>query len=40
MTVMLMYWTCYENREEGKMYFYRDIYDRDKLVLKELKRGR
>lgn len=25
MTVMLMYWTCYENHENGKMYFYKDV---------------
>jgi len=36
MTVMIMYWTCYEDREEGKMYFYRDIYGRDKKILSEL----
>lgn len=36
MTVMLMYWTCYENHENGKMYFYKDVYDRDRVILEEL----
>jgi murein L,D-transpeptidase YcbB/YkuD len=36
MPVMIMYWTCYEDREEGKMYFYSDIYGRDKKILSEL----
>jgi len=40
MTVMIMYWTCYEDREEGKMYFYRDIYGRDKKILSELQETR
>lgn len=40
MTVMIMYWTCYEDREEGKMYFYSDIYGRDKKILSELYEGR
>jgi len=31
---MLMYWTCYE--EDGKIYFYKDHYGRDKMILKEL----
>jgi len=38
MPVMLMYWTFYEN--EGKMYFYRDTYGRDKRIIKELKDSR
>jgi len=38
MHVMLMYWTCYQ--EEGKMYFYKDIYGRDKMILKELREDR
>ena len=33
MPVMLMYWTCFMN--EGQIYFYKDIYDRDKMILKE-----
>jgi murein L,D-transpeptidase YcbB/YkuD len=40
MPVMIMYWTCYEDREEGKMYFYGDIYGRDKKILTELNEGR
>ncbi len=40
MTVMIMYWTCYEDREEGKMYFYSDIYGRDKKILSELYESR
>jgi len=36
MTVMLMYWTCYENHENGKMYFYKDVYNRDQKILDEL----
>lgn len=40
MTVMLMYWTCYEFAEDGKMYFYRDIYGRDPKILNELKENR
>jgi murein L,D-transpeptidase YcbB/YkuD len=40
MTVMLMYWTCYEDEEEDKMYFYRDIYGRDKKILAELNESR
>jgi len=38
MTVMLMYWTCLQ--EEGKMYFYKDVYGRDKMILKELREER
>jgi murein L,D-transpeptidase YcbB/YkuD len=30
MPVMLMYWTCYENEDDGRIYFYRDVYGRDK----------
>jgi murein L,D-transpeptidase YcbB/YkuD len=40
MPVMIMYWTCYEDREEGKMYFYNDIYGRDKKILSELNETR
>jgi len=40
MPVMIMYWTCYEDREEGKMYFYNDIYGRDKKILSELYESR
>lgn len=36
MTVMLMYWTCFEDIQDSEMYFHRDIYGRDKAVLKEL----
>ena len=39
MPVMIMYWTCYVNTE-GRIYFFRDIYGRDKKVLKELKKRR
>lgn len=38
LTVMLMYWTCYENHENGKMYFYKDVYNRDQKILNELKK--
>jgi len=34
--VMLMYWTCYENNIDGRVYFYRDVYGRDKKILSEL----
>ena len=34
--VLLMYWTCYDNEETGKMYFYKDVYNRDKVILDEL----
>jgi murein L,D-transpeptidase YcbB/YkuD len=40
MSVMIMYWTCYESREEAKMYFYSDIYGRDKKILSELNESR
>lgn len=36
LVVMIMYWTAYE--EDGKLYFFEDIYERDKKVLKELKK--
>lgn len=36
MPVLLMYWTCYEDEENGKMYFYKDVYNRDKVILEEL----
>jgi len=36
MPVLLMYWTCYENHENGKMYFYKDVYNRDQKILDEL----
>lgn len=36
MPVMIMYWTCYVNRQDGKMYFFRDVYGRDKKILAEL----
>jgi murein L,D-transpeptidase YcbB/YkuD len=35
-----MYWTCFEDEEEDKMYFYRDIYGRDKKLLAELNESR
>lgn len=38
MHIMLMYWTCYQ--EEGKIYFYKDVYGRDKMILKELREER
>ena len=38
LTVMLMYWTCYENHDNGKMYFYKDVYNRDQKILDELNR--
>ena len=40
MPVMLMYWTCYENHESGKMYFYKDVYNRDQKILNELEKSR
>jgi murein L,D-transpeptidase YcbB/YkuD len=36
MPVLLMYWTCYEDEGNGKMYFYKDVYNRDKVILEEL----
>ncbi len=39
MPVMIMYWTCYVNTE-GRIYFFRDIYGRDKKVLDELRKRR
>lgn len=36
MVVRLMYWTCYEDLETGKMYFYKDVYNRDQKILNEL----
>ena len=36
MVVRLMYWTCYEDYETGKMYFYKDVYNRDQKILNEL----
>ena len=40
MPVMLMYWTCYENDKDGRIYFYKDVYGRDKKILSELKKKR
>jgi len=40
MPVMLMYWTCYENDLDGRIYFYRDVYGRDKKILSELNKSR
>lgn len=40
MTVMILYMTCYENYEDHEVYFYRDIYGRDKKLLSELKKPR
>jgi len=37
MPVMLMYWTCYVNKTDGRMYFFRDVYGRDKKLLVQLK---
>ena len=36
MPVLLMYWTCYEDLGNNKMYFYKDVYDRDRVILEEL----
>jgi len=36
MVVRLMYWTCYEEHDSGKMYFYKDVYNRDQKILNEL----
>jgi murein L,D-transpeptidase YcbB/YkuD len=36
--VMLMYLTSYQ--EDGKIYFYKDVYGRDKMILKELREER
>ena len=38
--VMIMYWTCYVNSKDGRIYFFSDVYGRDKKVLKELKKRR
>jgi len=40
MPVMLMYWTCYENDIDGRIYFYKDVYGRDKKILSELNKSR
>ncbi len=40
MPVMLMYWTCYENDTDGRIYFYRDVYGRDKKILSKLNKSR
>jgi murein L,D-transpeptidase YcbB/YkuD len=40
MPVMLMYWTCYENDIDNRIYFYRDVYGRDKKILSELNKSR
>lgn len=37
MPVMIMYWTCYLNKIDGRMYFFRDVYGRDKKILAKLK---
>jgi murein L,D-transpeptidase YcbB/YkuD len=37
---MIMYWTCYENKIDGRIYFYRDVYGRDKKILSELNKSR
>ncbi len=34
--VYLMYWTCYENRRDDKLYFFRDLYGRDQRILNKL----
>jgi len=34
--VMIMYWTCYDKYKSGKIYFYKDVYGRDELVLQKL----
>lgn len=38
--VMLMYWTCYENQIDNRLYFFTDVYNRDKKLLQELNRVR
>jgi len=38
--VALMYWTCVENYDDGKMYFRKDIYGRDKPILEGLNKKR
>lgn len=40
MKVMLMYWTCYDDLESGKLYFYKDVYGRDGVILEELRKTR
>lgn len=40
LSVMIMYWTCYSDENNNKIYFYRDIYGRDKALLSELKESR
>lgn len=37
MPVMLMYLTCYVNKTDGRMYYYKDVYKRDKKILANLK---
>ena len=40
MPVMIMYWTCYVDDQDGRIRFFRDVYGRDKKVLQELKKKR
>ncbi len=40
MPVLLMYWTCYDDENADKMYFYKDVYDRDRVILEELLKDR
>lgn len=40
MPVMIMYWTCYVDDQDGEIRFFRDVYGRDKKVLQELKKKR
>ena len=36
MPVLLFYMTCYEDLKNKKMYFYKDVYNRDQKILKNL----
>ena len=38
--VMIMYWTCYVNTKDNHIYFFQDVYGRDKKIIKELNRAR
>ena len=38
--VMLMYWTCYENEVNNRLYFFSDVYKRDEKLLNELNEKR
>jgi len=38
--IILIYMTCDDNKDNGKVSFYRDIYGQDQRILEELKKGK